>query len=170
MSYICLWKNYGIADMDKMIRPAEEKDLEAVGKLLEQVLAIHHAGRPDLFRGEGKKYSDARLVEIFSDPRTPVFVYEEDGQVLGYAFCELEKPQSGSLEPVETLYLDDLCVDERARGRHIGKALFDYVKDYARAEGGHNITLHAWECNPGALAFYKALGLQPQYTCLEYIL
>ena len=30
--------------------------------------------------------------------------------------------------------------------------------------------VNVWECNPGARAFYKAMGLVPQKTCLEQIL
>lgn len=56
------------------------------------------------------------------------------------------------------------------RGRHIGKALFEYAKAFAREKGCHNITLHVWECNPGARAFYEAMGLKPQYTSMELIL
>ena len=75
---------------DYSIRPAEPRDLEAVNTLLGQVLAVHHAGRPDLFRPVGTKYTDEELLSIFADPRTPVFVYEKEGTVLGYAFCILQ--------------------------------------------------------------------------------
>ena len=108
-----------------MIRKAEFKDLDAVNSLLRQVLMVHHNGRPDLFKAEGKKYTDTELKEIFSNPDTPVFVYEEDGSVLGYAFCALQHQESGSLMPVSTLYIDDICVDENARGKHIGSKLFE---------------------------------------------
>lgn len=153
-----------------MIRNAEPRDLPAVNSLLRQVLKIHHAGRPDLFRPEGKKYSDEELMTIFADPATPVFVYEDEGTVLGYAFCALERRESGNLQPVSTLYIDDLCVDESARGRRIGKSLFEYVKAFAARKGCHNITLHVWECNPGAAAFYEAMGMTPQYTSMELLL
>lgn len=151
-----------------MIRRANANDLEAVNRLLEQVLWVHHQGRPDLFRASGKKYTDEELLRIFSNPDTPVFVYE-DGEVLGYAFCIAQSQCSGSLMPLRTLYVDDLCVDETARGRHIGQALFDYVKAYAKDNGFYNITLHVWECNPGAKAFYEAQGLKPQYTSMELL-
>ena len=35
------------------IRKALPQDLPAVNRLLEQVLAVHHAGRPDLFNARG---------------------------------------------------------------------------------------------------------------------
>ena len=151
-----------------MIRRANANDLEAVNRLLEQVLGVHHQGRPDLFRSSGKKYTDEELLRIFSNPDTPVFVYE-DGEVLGYTFCIAQSQDSGSLMPLRTLYVDDLCVDETARGRHIGQALFDYVKAYAKDNGFYNITLHVWECNPSAKAFYEVQGLKPQYTSMELL-
>lgn len=154
---------------DYIIRPAEPKDLEAVNTLLGQVLAVHHASRPDLFRPVGKKYTDDELLSIFENPDTPVFVYDREGAVLGYAFCAIQHLGSGALMPLTTLYLDDLCVLESARGLHIGTSLFEYVKAFAKEKGCHNITLHVWEGNPGAKAFYKALGMKPQYTSMELL-
>ena len=152
------------------IRKAEERDLEAVNGLLRQVLAVHHRGRPDLFRESGKKYTDEELLAIFENPQTPVFVYERGGEVLGYVFCAVQPQGSGSLQELTTLYVDDLCVHEKARGEHIGKALFEYVKTFAREGGCHHITLHVWECNPSARAFYESFGFKPQYTSMEMIL
>ena len=152
------------------IRKAEASDLEAVGNLLTQVLAVHNAGRPDLFRTSGKKYSDAEILAIFAGESTPVFVYEEEGRVLGYIFCEIVRASGGNLQPVTTLYIDDLCVDAGARGQHIGTTLYEYAREFARSLGCHNITLHVWECNPGARAFYEALGLRMQYTSMEEVL
>ena len=152
-----------------IIRPAEPRDLEAVNALLGQVLAVHHASRPDLFRPVGKKYTDEELLSIFDNPDTPVFVYEKEGRVLGYAFCVLQYQESGALMPIKTLYVDDLCVQDSVRGLHIGTALFDYVKAFAKKKGCHNITLHVWEGNPGARAFYEAQGMVPQYTSMELL-
>ena len=152
-----------------IIRRAVPQDLAVVNKLLGQVLGVHHKGRPDLFRPVGKKYSDEELLNIFSDPDTPVFVYEEGGEVFGYAFCAAQTQDSGSMMPLRTLYVDDICVDASARRKHVGKKLFEYVRTYARENGFYNITLHVWECNPGAKAFYEAMGMAPQYTSMELI-
>ena len=151
------------------IRLAGPQDLGAVNDLLQQVLTVHHQGRPDLFNEIGKKYTDQELLDIFANPETPVFVYEADGKVLGYAFCAFEHKGSGSLRKLTSLYLDDLCVDAGARGKHVGKALFEYVKGFAREKGCYNVTLHVWECNPGAQAFYQSMGMKPQYTSMELI-
>lgn len=109
------------------------------------------------------------MLKIFENPQTPVFVYEKEGVVLGYVFCEIKRQSSGSLKTLTTLYIDDLCVDEKARRQNVGKALFEYAKEFAKKSGCYNITLHVWECNPGAKAFYEAVGLTPQYTSMELI-
>jgi ribosomal protein S18 acetylase RimI-like enzyme len=155
--------------MKAIIRKAEPRDLAAVNHLLEQVLAVHHKGRPDLFRAIGKKYTNVELLVIFANPHTPVFVYEEGGKVLGYVFCVAECLNSGSLQPLKTLYIDDMCVEASARRRHIGKALFEYAREYAVVNDFYNITLRVWECNPEAKAFYESLGLKPQFTMMEMI-
>ena len=49
------------------IRRAEEKDMNGINKLLCQVLMVHHNGRPDLFKGNVKKYTDKELLEIIKD-------------------------------------------------------------------------------------------------------
>lgn len=153
-----------------MIRKATAQDIQDICRLLEQVLAVHHAGRPDLFRAHGKKYDEKALQEMLSRQESPIFVYDDDGHVLGYIMCQEHNECSPALMPVKTLYIDDLCVDEQARGKGIGRKLFQYVKDYASENGFHNVTLHVWSCNPGAMKFYESLGLKPQYTSLELIL
>lgn len=41
-------------------------------------------------------------------------------QVLGYAFCVFQQHlNSNILTDIKTLYIDDLCVDERSRGHHV---------------------------------------------------
>ena len=152
-----------------MIRKATPQDIPDICRLLEQVLAVHHSGRPDLFRGQGKKYDEQALQEMLERQDSPIFVYDDGGQVVAYIMCQEQNSSSSVLVPVKTLYIDDLCVDKDARGKGIGRKLFEYVKDYAAKNGFYNVTLHVWNCNPGAMRFYESLGMTPQYTNLELI-
>lgn len=153
-----------------MLRPADPKDLPTVNRLLGEVLCVHNAIRPDLFRPEGKKYTDTELLRLFSNPNTPVYVYEKDGDVLGYVFLEIRHQDSGSLQALTSLYIDDLCVDSAHRGEGIGRVLYEKALEIARERGCHNVTLHVWEGNEDALAFYEHLGMKPQYTSMETVL
>lgn len=153
-----------------MIRRAEEKDIEGLIELLYQVDAVHHGIRPDLFKGNTPKYSEQDLKAILTDEDKPIFVYDE-GKVLGHAFCQVSEVRDHRLlQDIKTLYIDDICVDETARGKHIGQALYEFVRDYARSIGCYNITLNVWEGNDAAFSFYKSMGMQVQKTGMESIL
>ena len=164
------------------IRRATIADIPDLDRLLFQVAAVHHEGRPDLFKPNAKKYTDEELAEIIADDERPIFVYDDGGtnddckserphRVLGYAFCVFQRHDgSHVLTDITTLYIDDLCVDESARGRHVGSALYRHVLDFARGQGCYNVTLNVWSCNPNAMAFYEHCGLKPQKVGMETIL
>lgn len=153
------------------IRKALIADIPRIIELLHQVDMVHHRLRPDLFKPHTTKYSRQQLEELLSDPARPVFVCDEGGEVTGYAFCQLCEVQGDRLlVDCKTLYIDDICVDEQARGRHVGKALFVFVRDYAQSVGCHNITLNVWTGNLPAIQFYRNMGMQVQKTCMEMVL
>lgn len=155
-----------------MIRRAAEKDLEQILNLLHQVLEVHAKLRPDLFIPGTTKYSPEELMELMRDDQKPIFVWtDEDDVTRGYAFCVIQEPViSENMIPRRGLYIDDLCVDETCRGRHIGADLFDFVKEEAKRRGCYHLTLNVWEGNSNALAFYQKRGLKTQKTVMEMIL
>lgn len=157
--------------MSVEIRRAGAQDFAGVHELLSQVLEVHAAGRPDLFRTGTRKYTDDELLGIFANDETPVFVAVEGPEVLGHAFCVLEDHTAeNNWQDVKTLYIDDICVSEKSRGRHVGTALYRHVIDYARGLGCHDVTLNVWSCNPGAKAFYQAMGMTPYKVGMEQVL
>lgn len=154
------------------IRRAVEKDIDKVNNLLSQVLELHADIRPDIFIPGTTKYTNEELLQIFGDDNRPVYVaVDEADKVLGYAFCILkEQPFSNNMIPFQSLFIDDLCVDEATRGMHVGQALFEYVRQEAIRMGCYEITLNVWEGNENARRFYEKMGLKPKETQLEYIL
>ena len=153
-----------------MVRKAAKKDIKSIIGLLHQVDMVHHVIRPDLFKPNTTKYNEQELEALLDDDSKPIFVYD-DGKVLGHAFCQItEVKDHHLLQDVKTLYIDDICVDEWARGQHVGKALYEYVCDYARSIGCYNITLNVWEGNNPASCFYRDMGMKVQKTGMEIIL
>lgn len=155
-----------------IIRRALETDMPDILKLLSQVLEVHHQGRPDLFKGGVRKYTDSELTELIKDESKPIFVgVDESERVLGYAFCVfIQHVNDNILTDIKTLYIDDLCVDEEIRGQHVGKQLYEYVLKFAKEQGCYNVTLNVWALNEGAMKFYEACGLKPQKIGMETIL
>ena len=103
------------------VRMASEKDIDRIHELLSQVAMVHHKGRPDLFKYGQRKYTDDQLREILKDEKRPIFAaVDEDDRLLGYAFCIFQQhPDDNILTDIKTLYIDDLCVDETLRGKHV---------------------------------------------------
>lgn len=150
---------------------ATEEHINAIKRLLEQVLKVHADGRSDLFMAGTTKYTNDELARLLKDDSKPVYVYIDDsGEVLGHCFCIIENHNSNNEVKRTELYIDDLCIDEKARGLGVGRALYEYVKKFAKDRGYYRVTLHVWDLNENARGFYDKLGLKPYMTAMEEIL
>ena len=154
------------------IRRAVEKDMDRILALLTQVLEIHADARPDIFIHGTTKYTREELGQVLRDENSPVYVaVDGDDTVMGYVFCVFkEQPLSSNMVPFQSVYIDDLCVDEKYRGQQIATQLFAYVRELARSRGCYEVTLNVWRGNDGARAFYEKMGMQELKTMMEYIL
>ena len=153
------------------IRFAKAQDVPGIIKLLQQVGKVHHDGRPDLFRTNAQKYGPSQVMDMLGKSDAPIFVAVEENEVLGYGFCIMESFQQHSvMNDRITLYIDDICVLESHRGKHIGTAIYNEIVRYAKYRGCYNVTLNVWSCNEGAVKFYESLGLKPQKVGMEAIL
>ena len=141
------------------IRFAMEADIPGMIALLKQVGEVHHQIRPDLFRAGAQKYTAEDLKALLKDAKRPILIAAEGDQVLGYCFCILEETKGN---PVL-----HLCVDERCRGQHVGKALYDHACAYARSLHCDSVTLNVWCGNDSAMAFYEKQGLKPRNIHME---
>ena len=154
-----------------MIRRATTTDIPRIIALLHQVNMVHHVIRPDLFKPHTTKYNEQELTALFLDESKPVFVFDDGTTVLGYAFCQVTEVKDHLLlVDAKTLYIDDICVDASARGKHVGSAIYHRILDFAREKGCYNVTLNVWSCNPGAIKFYEKLGLVPYKIGMETVL
>ena len=153
------------------IRFAEAQDVPGILSLLKQVGQVHHAGRPDIFRAGAQKYGASQVLGMLDKSATPIFVAVEDGQVLGYGFCQIKTYKQDPVIADHTeLYIDDLCVEETLRGQGIAGALYEKTLEYARELGCDAVTLNVWCGNDGAMRFYEKCGLKPQKIGMETIL
>ena len=91
--------------------------------------------------------------------------------MLVYGICQIETFRQHSVMTDRlTLYIDDICVLEECRGKHIGTAIYQHVLEYAKYRGCYNVTLNVWCCNESAMKFYESLGMKPQKIGMETIL
>ena len=143
------------------IRRAEEKDIPQIEELLYQVHKVHSDKRPDLFIPGSKKYTTNELKEILADDEKPVYVADNDGVILGYAFCVYQRHCTKSSN-YTSLYIDDLCVSENSRGLKIGTRLYEYVLDVAKENGCEILSLRESFLALGDMkAYYSKDGMHP---------
>ena len=88
---------------------------------------------------------------------------------MGHLFCIIKEPHSLVLTPIKTLFIEDLCIDENARGQKIGEQLCHFAEKFAQEMGCYNLTLNVWNDNAGALRFYEHQGFKPQETIMEKV-
>lgn len=155
-----------------MIRKAKASDADAILQLLIQVNNVHSKNRPDLFLKDKTKYTKQELLGLMCEEEKPIFVaVDEAEKVLGYAFCVYQSHiEDNNFPDIMTLYIDDICVDEKCRGKHVGTAIYDYVKLFAKEQGFYNVTLNVWDKNDAAIAFYEKCGFHIQKYGMEVIL
>ena len=154
------------------IRRAQNKDISKILSLLSQVLELHAHIRPDIFISGTTKYTRDELSEIIADDKRPIYVaVDESDEVIGYAFCILkEQPFSTNMVPFTSMFIDDLCVDQNARARHIGTKLFEHVKSEAKRLNCYEVSLNVWEGNEAARCFYDKMGMSVKETQMELVI
>ena len=98
----------------------------------------------------------ARLFKhIFDRKLANVFVATTDGKLVGYA---LYFYTYSSFVAKPSLYLEDIFVDEKARGKNIGQALFKRCLEEARRMGCGRMEWMVLDWNQKAIGFYEKLG------------
>lgn len=117
--------------------------------------------------------SDLALAKSFLNERIEkqqsiIFLARNDQQK-AVGFVQLY-PIFSSVSAKQSLLLNDLFVDESARGTGAGKALMNAAKDYANETQACWIMLQTHISNKKAQGLYESLGYQRDEECYYYYL
>jgi ribosomal protein S18 acetylase RimI-like enzyme len=149
-----------MADPAIHVRLADPRDAEGIVALMQEVQAVHVAGRPDLFKPGGTENA-AETRERMRLPDSFMWVATIDSNVVGYAYGRLSvDPENRWRFAARTFILDQMGAKEGLRRRGIGRALWNAVVDVAKAERAERVVLNVWSFNHGARAFYDRLGFK----------
>src|SRR5699024_10395073 len=84
------------------------------------------------------------VATIIENPQRPILVAVENNHVLGYMFGVLKETEEDNILVAEkSLYIDDICVDQNACGKHVAQKLYQATKELAAATGCPCTTLHS---------------------------
>jgi ribosomal protein S18 acetylase RimI-like enzyme len=144
------------------IRQAAAADQQALGRFGAALLRQHHASDPRRFIGaEHPEAGYGRfLVSQIGGERSNVLVAEDAGTVVGYVFADVEPTNWMELRgPCGVI--QDVYVDEHARGRGAGRALLQAAIEWIHAHGRRQVVLLTKTRNERAQRLFATLGFRP---------
>ena len=134
---------------DFHLRAASVTDAPALAALLQQLA-------PDEPRCDAKLLA-LRLSEL--PVSRVVLVAEREGKLLGT--CALHLIEHLAHNFARSAIVEDVVVDEDARGLGVGQALMGKAIERARAWGCYKVALSSSQSREAAHAFYANLGFKP---------
>jgi ribosomal protein S18 acetylase RimI-like enzyme len=137
--------------VEPRVWPAKAEDIENVAALIAAFRSWWGKDEPTL---EQIRETTALLID---DPNTEFLLAAPGDGARPAGVCQLRYRLS-VWTGADDCWLEDLYVDESARGTGLGRALVNAAFDRARQRGCRRMELDVNEQNTAAIAFYERLG------------
>jgi GNAT superfamily N-acetyltransferase len=132
--------------MNILIRKAERKDCARLLELIQELAEFEKA--PQEVTVTLSHFEESGFGE---KPVGSAFVAEVDGVVEAFALCYIRY----STWKGQRMYLEDILVSEKMRGKNIGTLLFNRLIEEAKEKKLHGMVWQVLNWNKPAIAFYK---------------
>ena len=144
------------------IRQAIPDDCLLLSSLSMDVQRLHAENHPDIFNiPQSDDFAVSFFEEMLANPMTRIFIAEENGDAIGYVFCQvIERPETPFTYARRFLHIDHISVRPNARKRGAGTALMNQVEGLAKELNVSKIQLDSWEFNISAHSFFEGMGFQ----------
>lgn len=146
-----------------VIRPAERRDLAALGRLGASLMRTHYAFDRQRFLSPDDGAEDGYssfLGGQLDDQGSVVLVADIDGAVAGYVYAGVE-PLSWKELRDEAGFVHDLLVSDEARGHGAGRQLLDAAIAWLKQRGMPRVVLWTAAPNAGAQRLFERRGFRP---------
>ena len=155
--------------MDINIRPAVPEDCFRIRPLQQEIVELHHQGRPDLVRDEARFFTGETFLKRLEDPNHTVLIAETaEGEVVGYVFgWVISVRNHPTYVDFDSFYIDDICIFKAYQRNGIGQKLLGICKAKAKELGCKNLELGVWSFNRDAIAFYENCGMKERTRRME---
>jgi ribosomal protein S18 acetylase RimI-like enzyme len=133
-------------------------DIDIVTEVGDELVAAFERLIPQLSNSAPPPGRDG-LEAIVGNPNCALFVARVDGEIVGSLTL--------AMYPLPTrlkAWIDDVVVDESARGQGVGEALSMAAVEEARRRGAKDVSLTSRPFRESANRLYQRLGFQPYET------
>ena len=133
--------------------------VEVADEVDDALVAAFERLTPQLSRSSPPPSAE-QLAEIVASPATHLLVARDvDGTILGSLTLVLFRIPTGL-----RAWIEDVVVDEAARGRGVGEALNRFALDVAAERGARSVDLTSRPNREAANRLYRRLGFEPRET------
>lgn len=149
------------------IRNARLDEYKTVEAIMKQVQQMHIDWRPDIY-----KYSETVLpLEIYEQAvkEGTFFVAEQEGDVAGIMFIQYRHIESPNQVTRNIIFVDSMAVEEKHRGKGIGHAFFDFLRDLRDQRECDGIELQVNARNKAAYQIYSDYGFTEKSINMELL-
>lgn len=153
--------------MDIRIRNAEPGEYKTIEAIMKQVQQMHIDWRPDIYKCTETVLPLAVYEQAVREGT--FFVAEYDKTVAGILFIIFRHIESPTQVTRNIIFIDSMAVDEKYRGKGIGHAFFDFLKDFRTQKGYDGIELQVNARNAAAYKFYTDYGFSDKSINMELL-
>lgn len=153
--------------MEIQIRNAKKEEYKAVEALMEQVQQMHISWRPDIYQFNETVLPYEMYEQAVADQTA--FVAECDGHVAGIVLIMYRHIENPVQVTRNIIFIDSMAVDEAYRGKGIGHAFFDFLKELKEQRGCDGIELRVNAKNEAAYKMYTDYGFTNKSINMELL-
>lgn len=132
--------------------------VEPVGGATDEVLAACHRLIPQLSSSSPAMSRD-QLRELITAPSTVLFAARSDGEIVGLLTLVVFR-----IPTAVRAWIEDVVVDESARGRGVGEALNQAALAEAKRRGAKTVDLTSRPSRAAANRLYQRIGFRQRET------
>jgi ribosomal protein S18 acetylase RimI-like enzyme len=149
-----------------VLRDATETDMSMIQKFTVETgwAGIPESERKLLDREKWKEH----MIEVFENfsrrENSEIFVAEDERhRFVGYLFVGESRDMMTGLS---FGFVYDIFVEEKSRGKGIGKMLMEKAESHCREKGFSRVALSVSAANDSAIRLYNRMGFKPEHMIL----
>ena len=141
--------------MNIKIKKATSQDINGIIEMIKQI--CDYECKLDEYYKPFSEYKDLEkeVVKSLKDKNTIVFLAKLDKKIIGYCEGYIEKAPNYALTPNKIGYINTMIIDDKHRGKGVGKKILNEMLKWFKGKKIKNIELEVSARNDVGIDFWK---------------